>query len=361
MNAQPPLGLSISWVRVTVVFLVDVAILIAAGRLPESWQPAGWWSGVGVVVAATLIGLVTYRGVTLPSALAGWLADCSSDAAADLTAACTPAIDHRRRYGREAVGVREHRGRLVTLVAVDEPDVPPAGRHVRHTAAQSSLPVTAVAAGLRQFDVHLDGADIVSVRAGDGARSTWLVLRMDPQRNSRAVASRDSLASTMVAATERLAHDLNGRRCTAWPMSGDELAEVDSAVLADLEPTWRCPGWRRLKHAGGYATSFWVSPRHLTSEALDALWPADVDATVVTVRITAHHHGHDVSAWVRYHSYEPLAKSVWAGLNRFTGRQLPAVRAGLPAPATRPLRVPSRRLSSDDELAVPLGPVGAVS
>ena len=97
--------------------------------------------------------------------------------------------------------------------------------------------MSAVAQGLRQFDIHLDGIDIVSVkvrRGGNAAeltaledwgpeewdvvgdqpasyqRRTWLVLRMNPQRNVAAVAARDSVASTLVAATERLAQDLDG-------------------------------------------------------------------------------------------------------------------------------------------------------
>ena len=68
-------------------------------------------------------------------------------------------------------------------------------------------------------------------------RSTWLVLRMNPQHNVAAVAARDSVACTLVAATERLAQDLDGRSCAARPLTADEIVEVDDAVLADLEPT----------------------------------------------------------------------------------------------------------------------------
>jgi hypothetical protein len=53
---------------------------------------------------------------------------------------------------------------------------------------------------------------------------------------------------------------------------------------------------------------------------------------------------------------------VWAGLNRLTGRQLAAVRASLPAPATRPpLVVPARALRDNEQLMVRVGPtlVGA--
>jgi len=232
--------------------------------------------------------------------------------------------------------------------------------------------VAVIAAGLRQFDVRLDAIDIVSVRkrhvaeAADPSapptvddrpagieRGTWLVLRMDPQHNVAAVAVRDSIASTLAAAAERLAGDLDGQRCAARPLTADELAEVDTAVMAGLEPTSTRPGLRHLKHFDGYATSFWVSPQDITSETLDRLWLHDTDATVVTIRLTAAAGRAEVSAWVRYQSEERLGKDVRAGLNRLVGRQLAAVRASLPAPAKSPLLVvPARALRDDEPLAV---------
>ena len=65
------------------------------------------------------------------------------------------------------------------------------------------------------------------------------------------------------------------------PLTADELAEVDTAVVAGLQPASTRPGLDRLKHIDGYATSFWVSPWDITSETLDQLWLADTDATVV--------------------------------------------------------------------------------
>ena len=278
------------------------------------------------------------------------MSDSSPDLQATLIPGCTPAIDHRRRFGRDVVGVREYQGHLVAVVAVDGSADTPSGRHHPQTESSGALPVAAVAAGLRQFDVRLDAIDIVSVRkrhvfeaADDSApqtvddrpagvqHGTWLVVRMDPQRNVAAVASRDSLASTLAAAVERLVDDLNRRRCTARPLTGDELAEVDTTVAAGLEPTSTRLGWRHLKHFDGYATSFWVSPQYITSETLDWLWLHDTDATVVTIRLTAAAGRAEVSAWVRYHSKERLGKDVWAGLNRLSGRQLAAVHASLPA------------------------------
>ena len=389
MNAQRKFGLALTWPRVTAVFVIDIVILVLASHSPESWQAnhhVAWWIGVGIAVVVTLLSLVTYHGLTVASGLPAWLWDWSADPGSALAAGCTPAIDHQRRFGRDTVGVREHRGQLVTAIAVHDREEDPSGRHRYRTSSEAVLPVAAVAEGLRQFDMDLDAIDIVSVklrRGGNAAeltaledwgpeewdvvsdrpafyqRRTWLVLRMNPQRNVAAVVARDSLASTLVAATERLAQDLDGQSCAARPLTADELAQVDSAVLADLEPNWRRPGWRYLKHFNGFATSFWVSPSDIDSETLDELWPpdtADIAATVMTVRLTTSDGRPQLSAWVRYHSESRLPKEVSAGLNRLTGRQLAAVRASLPAPTTRPLLVvPSRELRDHDEVVLSIG------
>ncbi len=391
MKAQHSFGLSLSWPRVTAVFLVDIAILVVASHCPDSWQAnhhIAWWVGVGLAVVVTLLSLVTYHGITVSSGLATWVWDWSADPGAALAAGCTPALDYQHRFGCDKVGVREYEGHLVTVIAVDGgDDDPPSGRH-RHRTTSGMLPVQAIADGLHQFDIHLDSIDIVSVkvrRGGNAAeksklddwgpeewglvsdspasyvRRTWLVLRMNPQRNVAAVATRDSLASTLVAATERLAHDLDGQSCVARPLTADELAEVDSAVLADLQPTWSRPGWRYLKHFNGFATSFWLTPSDITTESLDELFLPDtpeVGATVLTIRLTTRGGRPQLSAWVRYHSDSRLPGEVSKGLNRLTGRQLAAVRASLPAPAPHPLLiVPSRTLLDDDELVMPVGRV----
>lgn len=387
MKAQRRFGLSLSWSRVTAVFLIDIVILLVASHCPDSWQGEhriAFWVGAGLAALITLLSLVTHHGLTVTSGLATWLWDWSADPGTALTAGCTPAVDHQRRYGRDKVGVRQYDGHLVTVIAVDGGDEDAPGRH-RHRTTSGILPVPAVAEGLRQFDIDLDCIDIVSMkvrRGGNAAeksklddwgpeewglvsdqptsyvRRTWLVLRMNPQRNVAAVAARDSLASTLVAATERLAQDLDGQNCAARPLTADELAEVDAAVLADLEPTWSRPGWRHLKHFNGFTTSFWLTPSDITTETLEDLLTPDVGAAVVTVRLVTDDGRPALSAWVRYHSESRLPRNVASGLNRLTGRQLAAVRASLPAPAAHPhLLVPSRPLRDDDDVVLSVGQV----
>lgn len=394
MKAQRRWGVALSWSWMTAVFVVDVLILVLTSHCPQSWQAhhhVAWWVGVGVTVVVTLLSVVSYRGITMVCGLAAWLWDWSANRGTALDAGCTPALDYQRSYGRNTVGVREHQGRLVAVITVDGGESDPLGRHW-HRTSSAMVVVQSVAKGLRQFDINLDNIDIVSVKArGKGCtaelsaldewgpeewggvgedrpsperRSTWLVLRMNPQRNVAAVATRDSLASTLVAAVERLAQDLDGLSCAARPLTAGELAEVDNAVLADLEPTWSRPGWRHLKHVNGYVTSFWVTPADITSEMFKQLWAdiPEVWATVITIRLTTRGGRPQLSAWVRYHSAARLPKAVTAGLNRLTARQLAAVQASLPAPAIGPLLViPSRDLDDHDKLMLPVGQVGESS
>lgn len=370
MKAEPRLGLDLSWKRITLAFLIDVALLVLAKHLPGVPQPAGWWGGVALAALVTISLLLAYRRFTLASALANLVLEWSSDPAETLSAGCTPAIDHKRHFGRDVVGMREYQGHLVAVIAVAEAENPPSGQHQRQNAPPSTLSVPVVAAALRQFDLHLDAIDIVSVRKrraseDDGTSGphadcgTWLVLRMDPQLNVAAVAARDSVASTLAAAVERLVSDLHGRRCVARALTANELAEVDVAVMAGMQPGSIRPGWGHLKHFDGYVTSFWVSPHDVTSEALDRLWAHDTDATVLTIRLTAAGRP-AISVWVRFHSAERLGKAVWAGLNRLTGRQLAAVQASVPAPtAHSSLVVPARWLDDREWLALRVGPMHA--
>lgn len=374
MKAQHALGLNLSWPRVTTVFLIDMGILVLAGRWPGNSQDAVyvWWAGVGVAVLVALIALLTYRRMPVSTIWAAWFADQFADPEEALSRGRTPAVDHHRKFGREAVGMREHQGQLVTAIAVGGRPAPAAGRHRRSTEP-TTLPVERLAAGLRQFDVRLDSVDIVSVGtrtaprnaedAADAAedsgsmpdhRSTWVVLRMDPLHNVNAVAARDSLAATLAAATERLAEEIDGRQLSAQVVRADEFEAIDEAVLAGLEAS-------QLRHRlfrarpDGFVTSFWVSPGDISADNIEHLWYPETDATVVTVRLApGGGRTTGVSVLVRYDSAEKLSKGVRAALNRFVGRrQLDAVCASLPAPtAHRRMVVPGRDLEDGEHLPI---------
>lgn len=387
MKAQRRFGLKLSWPRLTMVFLIDVAVLVLASNWPGRPQDAiyAWWSGVGIAAVIAIVALVAVWRTPLTTMVAARVLDRFTDPEAKLAAGRTPPIDHRRRFGRDTVGIREHRGRVISVIAAEGRTERRSGRHHYRVVSPVALPVGSVAAWLRQFDVHLDAIDIVSVGtlgAEDGERAdadddaesdeehrpvehrgTWLVLRMDPQCNTAAIAARDSVASTLAAATERIAQEIDGTSCAARPLTGAEIAEMDGAVLAGLQPdrlrarrhwlTRKLPVVPRE-----WVTSFWVSPSDITTETLGQLWLSDAKSMVMTTRIATGGGGTEVSAWVRYHSDAKLEKQLWVGLNRLTGRQVAAVHASLPVPMARsPIAVPTRMLDLDneEELEVPVG------
>jgi len=377
MKAQHALGLNLSWARVTIVFLIDMGILVLAGRWPGNAQDAvyAWWAGVGVAVLVALIALLTYRRMPVSTIWAAWFADQFANPEEALQRGRTPAVDHHRKFGREAVGMREHQGQLVTAIAVGGRPAPATGRHRRSTEPMT-LPAERLAAGLRQFDVRLESVDIVSVgtrsapRTNDGAedadadaehsgsmpdhRSTWVVLRMDPQHNVNAVAARDSLASTLAAATERLAEELDGRQLSAQVVRADEFEAIDEAVLAGVEASQLRHRLFRARPAG-FVTALWMSPGDISADNIEHLWYPETDATVVTVRLApGGGRATEVSVLVRYDSAEKLSKGVRAALNRFVGRrQLDAVCASLPAPtAHRRMVVPGRELEDGEHLPI---------
>jgi type VII secretion protein EccE len=165
MKAQSRFNLALSWPRVTTVFLIDVAVLALASHCPESWQTdhLAWWAGITIAVAVTIGGLLTYLGIPIASAPFARVRNWYANPDGVLTAGRTPAIDHRRRFSRDVVGIREDRGHLLSVIAVEGREETPPGRHHHPEVAPATLPLDAVASWLRQFDVRLDSIDIVSV------------------------------------------------------------------------------------------------------------------------------------------------------------------------------------------------------
>ena len=129
MKAEPRLGLALSWPRITSAFLIDVAVLALASHFPGAKPTVAWWVGVAVAAVVTIALVLAYPRITLVSALARWVWGWSTDSAATLSSGCTPAIDHRRRFGRDVIGVSEYQGQLVAVIAVDEKADVLSGRH----------------------------------------------------------------------------------------------------------------------------------------------------------------------------------------------------------------------------------------
>src|SRR5271166_708435 len=373
MTSTFPVGLAGSWRRLVAVFVIGVA-LMAVG---SACGLVGWWIGVaaGTVVAAAV--LVKWRGAPLLT-----LAAMRVHPAATLGGPPRPAADHDRTFGAGPVGIRSVGTHLVAVVAVDGPPHSPSVLVHHQVEAAATLPLGVVAAGLRQYDMTLDGIDVVSAgvrvaskthhhhapvygaRVGDppavGQRRTWLVLRLDAAKSVSAILWRESVAAAMAAAAEQVAQRLTSLRIPARVLSAAQISEVDEVLLAGADLNGLRRRWGRLWHAGGYVQTYWVSPRDISTAAIDRLWVPDTDATAVTVQLRPTPDGGTaVGVLVRYHTGGPMCEPPLTGLNPLTGRHDHAMAAGLVSPIGG-LIVPSRRLRDGEQLATPIGASGMI-
>jgi type VII secretion protein EccE len=375
MTSTFPLGLALGWARLVSVFVADVALLgagmAAAGR-------AGWWTGLAAGVLLSAAALVCWRGA--PLLTLAWRS--VRGRRTNLGAPAGQLGDHERTFGSGPVGIRALGTHLVAVVAVDGQPHSPSVLDYPRAVSMTSLPLAAVADGLRQFDVTLAGIDIVSAgsrraakthhpyaeayssEVGDhpavGQRHTWLVIRLDATASARAVIWRESVAATLGAAAEWLAQQLTGQRIGARVLTGEQIRAADEALLAGADPAALRPGWRRLRHGGGYVQTYWMSPRDISTASIDRLWAPDVEAAVVSIQLRLSPNGAPtVGVAVRYHTGYPLAEPPLTGLNPWTGRHDLALDTGLLV-AAAPVEVPARELAAGEGLRAPIGASGII-
>jgi type VII secretion protein EccE len=376
MKSTFPLSVTAGWARVVAVFVVGVGLVavgVAAGGRP------GWWAGVGAAGLVAVLALLCWRGAPLAT-----LARRSVSARRPRVGSPGGELaDYERSFGSGPVGIRAVGPHLVAVVAVDGPPHSPSVLDYPRVESLAQLPVEAVAAGLVQFDVRLEGIDIVSAGArrapkthhpyapvysaevGDhpavGQRRTWLVVRLNALASARAIVWRESVAATMSAAAEWLAAELTSLRIPARVLTAAQIRDADEALLAGIDPDSLVAGWGRLRHPGGYVQTYSMSPGDISSTTIDRLWAPDTDATVVSVQVRRAANGATTAGvMVRYHTGGPLAEPPLTGLNPFAGRHDAALRAGLLAAGDGGLKVPTRPLGPGETVAVPIGASGII-
>ncbi|MDP7739540.1 type VII secretion protein EccE [Mycobacterium paragordonae] len=375
MTPTFPLGLALGWARLVCVFVIDVALLGAGVAL--AGRP-GWWTALAVAVLVSVAALLCWRGAPLLSL--GWRAVRAHRAHQGAPAGQLD--DHERTFGGGPVGIRAVGTHLVAVIAVDGQPHSPSVLDYPRAVSMTSLPLTTLAGALRQFDVTLAGIDVLSAgsrRAGKthhpyaevysgmvgdhpavGQRRTWLVIRLDATASARAIVWRESVAATLAAAAEWVAHELNRLRLGARVLDAAQIRAADEALLAGADAAALHPGWRRLRHAGGHVQTYWMSPADITTANIDRLWAPDSEATVVSIQLRPGPDGATtVGVAVRYHTGYPLAEAPLTGLNPWTGRHDVAMRTSL-VHAETPAAVPARDIVDDEELRAPIGATGII-
>ncbi|WP_405136735.1 type VII secretion protein EccE [Nocardia sp. NBC_01388] len=253
---------------------------------------------------------------------------------------------------------------------------------------EDTVPVEALLPLLEQYGITVD-IDIVTTgqrvrSAGEysmlydqligsqpvvGDRLTWLVIRLDQQRNLLALSRRGPAAVSAPRALATAAHRIAGRLreqgIAAHALPAAAVREAMELLQTGIDTSELQESWRHLESAvpGRYVTSFLIDWTKVGTAGLDDCWSWNRGRTTVVVSLTADASG--PRGIVRFVG-PAVTDAPPDYLRPLPGRQSTALLATLPGPTS------SRTLSQDDpardigpaeilaELVVPIGPNGQI-
>jgi hypothetical protein len=250
--------------------------------------------------------------------------------------------------------------------------------------------VVALGARVRPNDGYAQlYSTLLADRPAAGRRTTWLTVRVDVAESVPGLAYRPTIGAAAAAATERILNGLGQQGIRAHALNAAELDAaltelgaglVTSAVPAASEPTATVraghtggarlqrarPGWHEVTGRSGHQSTYYVSPEHIGTAALNQLWALRSDELVTVVSLTSDRRGRPggtapvaVSALVRTTDPQRRRQPPTLHLNSLPGEQLGA--AAWAAPTVRPrLRLPTRPLPDPGALQLPIGPTGVL-
>ncbi|WP_309230854.1 type VII secretion protein EccE [Nocardia sp. SYP-A9097] len=277
-----------------------------------------WWAAVLAGVVPVLIGLTPVGGKPIGMRLGRWVAYRWRQA--------------RRRPVEESkqfdvplpdggsYGLRWDGTLLTTMLRIDTPPDTLTLLRRGSLSTDQVLPLAEIASCLRQYDVELDSADVIStgtrtagteaVLSGYAAsiaplgrlydeilgplpaiahRTVWLVLRLNPLANSKAVQNRgggpEGALRAAIVATRRVANRLAARGITASVLTTAEMTAATRELTRGIPLEEFVETQNSLEHNGVHLTSFQIDPSLFTADGLAAVWSVRSLATTVTVRL----------------------------------------------------------------------------
>ncbi|GAA5062195.1 hypothetical protein GCM10023318_45490 [Nocardia callitridis] len=348
---------------------------------------APWW--VGAVVLVGLVVMVTVR--VAGRTAARWLIDWAEyrfghEARARERTKPARLVDVQVAAG--VCGVHEAGTTVVAMIQL-APDLDLPTVIADHTLyTEDTIPVRMLLPMLDQFGIHVD-IDIVTTgqrvrQTGSysmlydqligthpvvGERLTWLVVRLDQERNLHTLSKRGLCAEVAPKAVASAAHRIAGRlrergiAAHVLPASAlrDATRQLHAGVeLTDLRETWSC---LESSVPGRTVTSFLIDWDKLDGAELDDCWSWNRGRTTMVVSLTSSAVG--PRALVRFVG-PPVSDSLPAYLRTLNGGQSQALLASLPASVTthalRPdagtADVAAEEFAAD--LAVSIGPNGQI-
>lgn len=201
-----------------------------------------------------------------------------------------------------------------------------------------------------------------------GNRLTWLVLRLDQQRNLKALAARGPCAvvapRTLATAAHRIAGRLRERGMAAHPLPAAAVAEATRLLHAGVELGDLTEQWDRVKTSvpGRFVTSFGIDWSELDDSGLDDCWTWNSGRTTLVVSLS----GTDGPRAVVRYIGPAMTEALPDYLRRLPGRQSLAFRSTLPTGVS--LRALTRDENTVEEappelgrgLSIAIGPNGQI-
>lgn len=231
-------------------------------------------------------------------------------------------------------------------------DIVTTGQRIRPTGAYSML-----------YDQLVGSHPVV------GHRLTWLVVRLDQQRNLAALARRGACEvvapRVLASAAHRIAQRLREDGVAANVLPADALHEATRLLHAGVELSDLRETWRHLDSSvpGRSVTSFQVDWTRLNGATLDDCWTWNRGHTTVVVSLSGESAG--PRALVRYVG-PPAASAPVDYLRPLSGRQSEALLASLPTPISiraLPLEDSNSGIAPPEllaDLTVAIGPNGQI-
>ncbi|MBY8862763.1 type VII secretion protein EccE [Nocardia sp. CA2R105] len=352
-----------------------------------AWSRLPWWVGPAVVTALLATVVVRVNGRTTARWLLDWAGYRSGRAArahsrADLLSVQDVTV------AAGVCGIHDAGSTLVAMIQLAPNLDLPTVISENSLYTEDTVPVDALLPMLDQYGIEID-IDIVTtaqrVRSASsysmlydqligphpvvGNRHTWLVIRLDQERNLDALMRRGpcevSAPKALATAAHRIAARLRERGTAAHALPADAMREATRLLHAGVELTDLREKWGHLESSvpGRFVSSFLIDWSRLDGAGLDDCWTWNRGRTTLVVSLAGGALGS--RGLVRYIG-PALTVSPPGYLRPLGGRQSDALLATLPT-GTSTRDVPSddsrNDLASDEllaELPIAIGPNGQI-
>ncbi|MCP9620989.1 type VII secretion protein EccE [Nocardia otitidiscaviarum] len=299
--------------------VIPVALLAVAASLIAIAFDAPWWGTAIATAVPALIGLAPVGGTPLGLRLGSWVAyrwrQSRRRATEDEESLTDLPLPEGGSYGMRWDGTL-----VTTMLRIDPPPDTLTLLRRGSLSTDQVLPLTEIADCLRQYDVELDSADVVSTgtrTAGTDAvlsgyaasvahlgrmydeilgplpaiahRTVWIMLRFNPLANAKAVQNRgggsEGALRSAITATRRVANRLAARGITASVLTSSEMTAAIREITRGIPVGEFTETPKSLAHDGIHLTTYRIGRDLFTSDGLAKIWAVRSLATTVTVRL----------------------------------------------------------------------------